>query len=195
MKKENILIPGNLYLKKVHAVKLYDSKEEADIESYRQYGKEGFIPTMGKDYSRTNSLYSLVILDNSKLLLKEYSKLYPNNNIMVTPEELNSGYIPLIDFLFKADYVGKHGVRLEPTALGNHSYMSKPVLVLYKSDTHIIIYNDDIKNNERDLPIKILNESYVDNWKFSGPTFDVYRKPGELFSEIYKKAIPKGKGK
>lgn len=184
-----IYLQGQLFLKKGPKPISKDLAESLKKITYILHGKECDVKEGQIDYSGVDCIYQLIIYNNKMFLRRRDS--YDNWNkeyIPITEQELEKDYIDFMKYLKESTYIGKYGKRMKP-ALGNgdRSYMDKDILVLYHSDTHMVIYSDFIKEfYPNSTPIKILDSRYCNNWEFCEKAETLYNNPIELYKQIYK---------
>ena len=188
-----IYVQGSLFLKKGPTV--YDDKE---IDNHNEFMEPLFGDYFKLEHGELNwhnvsNLHQLIITENGMYLrvrdqLGDFSEsLYP-----ITPKELEDNYIDFKQFLGESEYIGKFGVRTKPTKRGDTVFVDAPVIVLYRSDSHIILYDDKMMFKGFE-PIQIYDSRFCQDWKFMGEQLDLYKEPYDLYRKLFDDSIKKYK--
>ncbi len=187
---QKIYIQGQLFLKKGPKPASKELADSLKRLSYFFNGKAFDVEEGQLDYSGVNDIHRLIIYNN-KFFLKSRDSFGGKRCIPITEQELEKDYIDFMKFLKESKYVGKYGRRTKP-ALGGKciSFMNEDVLILYHSNTHMIIYSDFIKEHYPfKTPIEILDSRYCNDWEIHKKSETLYNDPIELYKSIYKEPL------
>lgn len=191
-----VFLQGSLYLRKSPKPVSYELAEKLKKLTYKLHGKECDINVGQMDYSYVDEIHQLIVI-NQKMFLRRRNNYngWVEKYIPITIEELEKDYIDFMEFLNKSTYIGKYGLRTKPAGK-DKSFMNEKTLVLYRSKTHMIIYDDFIKEfHPNNIPISVLDMRYCDNWEFDEKTTSIYENPIELYKDIYKEPFSQDKNK
>lgn len=164
------------------------------------------------DYNPCKTVYELVT-KNGYLELKYLD----SDNIEVYKEveieELKNQYISISEFFKEANYIGqrvirthynKHNQQERDTSItGDRKFLlaednyetdinsiANTYVMLYKSESHIIIYEKSFYDDKRYDDIIVLDQRYVDdNWYYGAYEMDIKLEPTAITSYLYNNKV------
>lgn len=181
-----IYIQGSLYLRK--------EPFKLEIDSFEDEEFEDDLEDELVDYDSAISIYQLIIA-NDRMFLRQRTKIgdYLNTLVPVTKEELKDDYIDLSQLLNEDNHVGRKGRMSEVAENGSDMFVFyRQPLVLYASDSHMVLYNDATIYREK-TPIEILDSRYCNNWEYFGDEVSIYSEASELYKDLLLDAVPREK--
>lgn len=193
---QKVYLQGGLYLRKGPKPTGYELAESLRNLTYILHGKECDVNEGEMDYSYVDEIHQLII-NNNKMYLRRRDNFagWETKYIPITKEELEHDYIDFMEFLKESTYIGKYGKMTKPAGK-DKSFVNEKTLVLYQSKTHMIIYDDFIKEfHPNNIPIQVLNSRYCNDWEFYEESTILYQNPTELYKDIYKESFIQEKNK
>lgn len=192
---KEIYVQGSLYLRKDPRINreefrdlLYDENFDFSDEYYEELTEEII------DYDKAKAIYQLVITEEGMFLRQRnnigdyFYKAIPVNEVF-----LKAHYISLDIFLNEAKYIGKTGRMIDLAENKSDLFVNKRnPIILYKSDTHIILYNDATIYRSK-TPIEILDYRYCGNWEYYGEEVDIYKDSNLLYRDLLLDSLPESK--